>query len=247
MSQKISLSTTTLILGLIIAVIASGIVSSVATQQLTPSVITGPQGPQGEQGPPGPQGEQGLIGPEGPSGPQGEQGLQGLQGEQGPIGPEGPAGPQGEQGVQGPPGPQGEPGDPASSKDIRGFTGFGGDRINIGETPFTIASVTVRSPTPGLILLLATATVTIHGDSTACTLGWSTTEGAYNIHSTFVGVLDGSGTQRRQLSATSSVLWIVGTGNFTFYLTAAKSSNWGTYQVDIIDIHYSWAYFERSI
>lgn len=241
MSKKISISTTTLILGLIVAIIASGIVSSVATQQFTPSVITGPQGPQGEPGPPGPQGEQGPIGPEGPEGPQGP------QGELGPIGPEGPAGPQGEQGVQGPLGPQGEPGDPASSKDIRGFMGFSNDRIDIGDTPFTIASVTVRSPTPGLVLLLATATVTIHGDSTACTLGWSTTEGAYNIHSTFVGVLDGFGTQRRQFSATSSVLWLVGTGNFTYYLTAAKSSYWGMYQVDIIDIHYSWAYFERTI
>lgn len=92
MSQKISLSLTTLILGLIVAIIASGVVSSVATQQFAPTVITGPQGPQGEPGPQGPQGEQGPIGPEGPAGP---------QGEQGPIGPEGPAGPQGEQGVQG--------------------------------------------------------------------------------------------------------------------------------------------------
>jgi hypothetical protein len=95
MSQKISLSTTTLILGLVIAIIASGIVSSVATQQFAPTVITGPQGPPGPQGEPGPQGLQGEQGPTGP------------QGEQGPIGPEGPAGPQGEQGVQG---LQGEPG-----------------------------------------------------------------------------------------------------------------------------------------
>jgi len=98
MSQKISLSVTTLILGLVIAIIASGVVSSVATQQFAPTVITGPQGPQGEPGP------QGL---------QGEQGPPGAQGEQGPIGPEGPAGPQGEQGAIGPQGeqgPQGEPG-----------------------------------------------------------------------------------------------------------------------------------------
>jgi hypothetical protein len=99
MSQKISLSLTTLILGLIVAIIASGIVSSVATQQLAPAVITGPQGPQGEQGPPGPQGEQGPIGPEGPTGPQGEQGAIGPQGEQGLAGPEGSAGPQGEPGI----------------------------------------------------------------------------------------------------------------------------------------------------
>ena len=120
MSQKISISTTTLILGLIIAIIASGIVSSVATQQLTPSVITGPQGPQGEQG---------LIGP------------------------------------------QGEPGDPASSKYIGGYGGMPGDRINIPTTPISLASHLVNAPVQGLILLRATATVTIHGDSTACTFG----------------------------------------------------------------------------
>jgi hypothetical protein len=43
MSQKISLSMTTLVLGLVIAIIASGVVSSVATQQSAPTVITEPQ------------------------------------------------------------------------------------------------------------------------------------------------------------------------------------------------------------
>lgn len=107
MSQRTGISTTTFIIGLIIAIAASGVVSSFATQQFTP---TSTIGPQGEQGPPGPQGEQGPIGPEGSAGPQGEQGpigpegSPGLQGEQGPIGPEGPQGLQGEQGPQGEPG-----------------------------------------------------------------------------------------------------------------------------------------------
>jgi hypothetical protein len=80
MSQKITLSATTLIIGLVIAIITSGVVSSVATQQFAPSVVTGPIGPEG---PAGPQGEQG------PAGPQGEQGPAGPQGEQGPAGPTG--------------------------------------------------------------------------------------------------------------------------------------------------------------
>lgn len=231
MSHKISLSTTTLILGLIIAIIASGIVSSVATQQLTPSVITGPQGP------PGPQGEQGPIGPEGPPGP---------QGAQGPIGPEGPAGSQGEQGEQGPIGPQGEPGDPASSKYIRGWGEFPIDHTNIPETAFSLDGVTINAPVPGYIILSATATVTIHGDSTACTFGWGTSYGVFDLHSTFVGVLDGSGAQRRQLSATTLVHRNVEPGNYTFYLNAEKSSNWGMYQVDLIDVSVSWIFLERS-
>jgi hypothetical protein len=237
MSHKISISTTTLILGLITAIIASGIVSSVATQQFAPTVITGPQGPQGEPG---------------PMGPQGEQGPQGPQGEQGPIGPEGPGGPQGEQGLQGPqgeqgtPGPQGEQGDPASSKYIRGYGGSIPELINIGEAPFSPAYVTISIPTTGIVLIIVTATVTIHGDSTACTLGWGTSEGATNLHSTFVGILDGYGTQRRSLSATSSTLIQIGQGNYTFYVTASKSSVWDSYQVDLIDLKYSWAYFETT-
>lgn len=98
MSQRTGISTTTFIIGLIIAIVASGVVSSFATQQFTQTSTIGPQGEQGPPGPqgdPGPQGEQGPIGPEGPAGSQGEQGVQGPQGEQG------------SQGVQG---PQGEPG-----------------------------------------------------------------------------------------------------------------------------------------
>jgi hypothetical protein len=236
MSHKISVSTTTLILGLVIAVIASGIVSSVATQQLTPSVITGPQGPQGEPGPPGPQGEQGPIGPEGPQGPQGEQGL---------VGPEGPAGPQGEQGLQGPQGIQGEPG-PQGEQGVQGPPGPTG--LTDAKMPFGFMNdiaitetgqsheVTISAPTNGFVLLMFTATVTIFGDFTACTIGWGTSSGATDIHSTFVGILDGAGTQRRSLSATSTALVPVTAGNHTFYTSYAKSTYWNMYQIDLIDM-----------
>lgn len=105
---------------------------------------------------------------------------------------------------------------------------------------------TIEAPTYGLILLTATATVTIHGDATACTFGWGTSAGAYNSHSTFVGVLDGSGTQRRQFSATTLLHVRVQPGNYTYYLTVEKSSAWGMYQIDAIDVIYSIIFLEDS-
>jgi len=84
----VGISRTTLILGIVIAVLASSIISAAVSMELA----KGPKGDTGEQGTTGPQG------PEGEQGPQGEQGLQG------PIGPQGETGPQGEQGPQGTPG-----------------------------------------------------------------------------------------------------------------------------------------------
>jgi hypothetical protein len=54
------------------------------------------------------------VGPQGPAGPQGEKGATGSQGPQGAkedTGSQGPAGPQGEPGAQGPPGPSGSQSD----------------------------------------------------------------------------------------------------------------------------------------
>jgi hypothetical protein len=99
MTKEISfgISRTTFMVGLVIAVLASSVLSTtIATQ-----VITGPQGPEGPQG---------IQGPKGDTGETGSQGPQGIQGVQGPKGETGPQGPQGEQGLIGPEGPQGEPG-----------------------------------------------------------------------------------------------------------------------------------------
>lgn len=46
MFRRTGITTTTFVIALVIAIIASGIVSSVATQQFAPNIITGPQGPQ---------------------------------------------------------------------------------------------------------------------------------------------------------------------------------------------------------
>ena len=90
---EVVVSRNTFLMGIIIAILASSLLSTVISSQLA----VGPQGPKGDKGDTGPQGEQG------PTGLQGEIGPQGLQGETGPTGPQGPEGPQGEKGEPGEP------------------------------------------------------------------------------------------------------------------------------------------------
>jgi hypothetical protein len=66
------ISRTTFIVGLIIAILASSVISTVVSMQW--ALVQGPKGDKGDQGDAGPQGEQG---PQGPQGPQGEQGPPG--------------------------------------------------------------------------------------------------------------------------------------------------------------------------
>jgi hypothetical protein len=88
MLTEIVVSRTMFIAGLVIAVLASSSISTIASMQLS----VGPQGEKGDTGETGSRGIQGI------QGPQGEQGIQGIQG---------PIGPQGEQGIQGEQGPPG--------------------------------------------------------------------------------------------------------------------------------------------
>ena len=67
------ISTTTFIVGLVVAILASSLISTVATTQL--GLI---QGPKGDKGDMGPQGEQGPQGPEGPAGVFTVENLSGL-------------------------------------------------------------------------------------------------------------------------------------------------------------------------
>ena len=140
---EIVVSRRTFLIGLVIAILAASLISTVISTQL---VAVGPQGPKGDigdtgQGLIGPQGEkgdtgdaglQGLKGDKGDTGDIGAQGLHGVQGEQGQVGPQGlkgdkgdtgdtgPQGLQGEQGIQGPQGEQGLPG----VITIENFTGW---------------------------------------------------------------------------------------------------------------------------
>lgn len=81
------ISRRTFIVGLIIAILASSLISTLVSTQW--AMIQGLKGDKGDTGQQGPQGETGPQGPEGPQGPQGEQGPQGPMGLRGPEGPSG--------------------------------------------------------------------------------------------------------------------------------------------------------------
>jgi hypothetical protein len=73
--KSLGISKTTFIVGLIITVLASSLISVLATTQL--ALVQGPKGDKGDKG------DTGATGPQGSQGPQG---LQGIQGPQGPAG-----------------------------------------------------------------------------------------------------------------------------------------------------------------
>lgn len=79
--EKKGISKTTFIVGLIVAIVVSSLISTVVSMQW--ALI---QGPKGDKGDTGPQGEQG------PQGIQGEKGDKGDTGATGATGPQGPAG-----------------------------------------------------------------------------------------------------------------------------------------------------------
>ena len=119
---EIVVSRRTFLIGLVIAILASSIISTVVSTQWT----RGPQGPIGLQGEKGDKGDNGDVGPQGLQGPAGTQGVQGEQGQVGPQGLKGDKGNTGDtgpQGLQGEQGPQGEQGLPGVVT-IENFTGW---------------------------------------------------------------------------------------------------------------------------
>jgi len=72
-SSLIGISKTTFVVGIIVAILASSLISTIVSMQF--GLVQGPKGEKGD------------------TGDTGSQGPQGIQGEQGPIGPQGPAGP----------------------------------------------------------------------------------------------------------------------------------------------------------
>ena len=93
----ISLTMSKFIAGIIIAILASSVISIGVSTIL----ISGPQGPKGDAGDMGQQGPQGATGATGATGPQGATGSTGAAGANGATGETGTTG------DQGPPGPQG--------------------------------------------------------------------------------------------------------------------------------------------
>jgi len=64
---KTGISKTTFIVGIIVAILASSLISVLATTQL--ALMTGPKGDKGDKGDIGATGSQGATGPQGPAGP----------------------------------------------------------------------------------------------------------------------------------------------------------------------------------
>lgn len=104
--EKIVLSKTTLIAGILISILASSAVTAVVTMQF----IAGPQGLQGPKGDKGDKGDTGAAGATGQTGPEGPAGATGATGATGPAGPQGVKGDTGATGATGPQGPTGATG-----------------------------------------------------------------------------------------------------------------------------------------
>ena len=160
-------------------------------------------------------------------------------GPQGPQGEQGPPGPQGPQGEQGPPGPPGEAG--ATGLD---FT-LGGSATNLGTAPQDVASITLTCPADGYVLLNASATAVTFGDSTTCFFGLGSTPAVADLDETSVGVLDGTGTQRRRFHVTATAVVPVSEGDNTFHVIAYKSSVFDARQINLADIHLTGVFFRE--
>ncbi|MBA7620250.1 hypothetical protein ES703_27596 [subsurface metagenome] len=184
-----------------------------------------PAGPQGLQG------DTGDVGPEGPMGPIGLTGEQGIQGLQGLSGIPGEQGIQGVKGDTGDTGPQGPPG-----VNIIEYNNIG-TVFDIPTTPQNLGSVTLIVPTNGYILLIATGKAVTFGDDTTCVFGLGATSGATDLHLTSGGVLDGTGSQRREFSLTSTAIVYVTPGSHTFYATAYRPSVFSSHLVNLGNVY----------
>lgn len=112
-----------------------------------------------------------------------------------------------------------------------------GSSSDIPTTARNLGSVTLSVPTNGYVILTVTATAVTFGDNTALHLGLGTTPGSFDLHETWVGVLDGAGTQRREFSATSLAVVYVTPGSHTFYATALKPSVFSAQTVNLAKIY----------
>lgn len=163
-----------------------------------------------------------VMGVTGPQGPQGEIGSQGPLGQQGTTGA---MGPHGETGPEGPPGVN-----IVEYNALDLIMDLGTDTQNLGK-------VTLDIPTDGYVFLVVTASVVTFGDQTMCVLGLGTTSNSVDLHKTSVGVMDGSGNQRRRFSATSLAVVSVDQGSHTFYANAFKPEVFSSHFVNIGDIY----------
>lgn len=174
----------------------------------------------------------GVTGPQGPKGDTGATGATGATGPQGPTGATGATGPTGATGATGATGPQGPLG-----VGILAYNDSIPDTGVIPTTPTNLGSVTINVPANGYVLLTATASIWTGGDSTRCWFGLGTTPGSVGLQETAVGVIDGSGTQRRTYSAVCQAVVPVTAGNYTFYVTAYKDPVFNAQTVNLAYIY----------
>ena len=169
------------------------------------------------------------LAPTGPQGPAGSQGIQGISGEQGIPG---------EQGATGLTGPQGSSGLTAVEfNDIGSVSGIPTTALNLG-------SVTLNAPADGYVMLIATGYAVTFGDDTVCAFGLGTTAGATDLDLTQAGVLDGSGSQRREFSVMSNAIVPVTEGFHTFYATAYRPSVFSSQSVNLASVYLTAVFFE---
>jgi hypothetical protein len=64
-----------------------------------------------------------------------------------------------------------------------------------------------------------------------------------DLDETAVGVLDGTGTQRRRFYVEATAVVDVNEGNNTFYVTAYKSEVFDAQAINLADIHLTGAFF----
>jgi hypothetical protein len=100
-----------------------------------------------------------------------------------------------------------------------------------------LGSVILYAPTDGKVILTATAVVEIYGDDSLLYFGLGTTAGAFDLHSTIVGVIGGSGSTANVFSATSIAIIPVTTGKQTFYVSAVRSPLWDVNLINLDDIY----------
>jgi len=220
-NKKFEISKRIFFLGLIGFLLLSSIISYGLISAIG---IEGFRGPQGLIGSQGPQGKIGLQGPQGEMGSQGSQGIQGLigsQGSQGEIGPEGP------------------PGVNVVERQIIP------DANNIGTTTQNLGRIIIDVPTAGYVVLTLTTTVVTLGDQTSCRIGLATTDSSFDLHKTEVGVIDGTGSQRKIYSAASQAVVSVFPGSHTFYVNAQKSAVFNLHEVNIGDIYISAIFYSN--
>ena len=159
----------------------------------------------------------GLVG-KGEKGDKGDTGATGATGSTGATGLTGATGATGPAGISG-----------AVVNNI-------GDSSDIPTTATNLGTVTVNASANGYVFVIATAYLVTLGDNATCWFGLGTTTGSFNLDVTHAGVLDGTVTQRREYSITTTTLVPVSAGNHTFYVTAQKPPEFSAQTVNMANI-----------